>query len=149
MDTIRIALFDRREHAEPVREGLVRAGFQAKIHEESRLVLAWFVSKSAAGIRLEVPAEQVAEATKFLLDWDAREGVLRYAVRCPECKSLRIDYPQFTQRSFLPNLTLGLASEISLIDKEYYCEDCHCMWTKPGRKPGRVRPHMAPNYFLE
>jgi hypothetical protein len=40
-------------------------------------------------------------------------------------------------------------AELRLVEREYYCEDCHFMWPKSRSKPRRVRPHSAPDYFLE
>jgi len=44
---------------------------------------------------------------------------------------------------------MGLAAELGLIERQYYCEDCHCMWAKPDSRPHPVRHHLAPDYFLE
>jgi hypothetical protein len=149
MSTIRIALFMDVGEAEPVRERLVQAGIPAQIHHEPNLAMLWFVSKSAGGVRLEVPTDSAEHSRQLLLEWDAANGLLHGAIRCPECASLRIDFPQFTQKSLFTNLAMGLVAELRLLEREYYCEDCHCMWPRPGTKPGHVRRHMAPNYFIE
>jgi len=47
------------------------------------------------------------------------------------------------------NIALGLVARIGLLEKEYYCEDCHYMWPHEGAKPRRDRPNMAPYYFIE
>jgi mono/diheme cytochrome c family protein len=44
---------------------------------------------------------------------------------------------------------MGLMAEVGLVEREYYCEDCHCMWAKAGAKPRPARTHLAPDYFLE
>ena len=85
----------------------------------------------------------------MLIDWDANDGALRDAIHCPECGSLRVDYPQFTRKSLLTNLTMGVAANVGLVDKEFYCEDCHFTWPKHGTKPRRDRHNMAPYYFIE
>src|SRR5437867_11806898 len=103
MNRIPIAMFSDRAKAEPLQKRLGDAGVRAEIHDELRLEKLWFVSKSAAGVRLEVPAGQFERAYQLLLDWDAAEGALRDAIRCPECESLRVDYPQFTRKSLLTN----------------------------------------------
>src|SRR5205807_2689134 len=105
--------------------------------------------KPATGVRLEVPAEQFERAYNLLLEWDAKAGGLRNAIRCPECKSIRVDYPQFTRKSFLPNLVMGFFAALGLVQKEYYCEDCHYTWPKEGTKTSASRPHAAPYYFIE
>jgi transposase-like protein len=100
-------------------------------------------------LRLEVPSSQFEQAEQLLLDWDSTEGAMREAIRCPECKSLRVDYPQFTRKSLLTNLAVGLAAEVGVVEKQYYCQDCHFTWPREGTKPRRDRQHLAPYYFIE
>src|SRR5260370_17939777 len=115
MNGVRIALFSTRAEAEPSRTRLAQAGITAEIHDALRLARMWVVSKRAAGARLEIPASQLERANQLLLDWDAaQEGVLGNAIRCPECGSLRVDYPQFTRKSFLTNAAMGLIAEFGL-----------------------------------
>ena len=148
MNRIRLALFRDGAAAEPARSALVEAGVHAEIHDELQVERLWFVSKSAAGARLEVPVKQLERSIEMLLERDATEGFLRQAIRCPECRSLRIDFPQFTRKSFFTNLAMGLMAELHLVEREYYCEDCHCMWSPQGKRR-RERHHLAPNYFVE
>jgi len=143
-----VANFSHRAKAEPLQKRLVESGLQAEIHDELRLEKLWFVTKPAAGVRIEVPAHQFERAWQLLREWDVA-GALRDAIRCPECKSLRVDYPQFTRKSLLTNVVMGLAAEVRMVDKEYYCQDCHYTWPKEGVKPSRARPHMAPYFFIE
>src|SRR6058998_1195134 len=97
-----IALFNNRANAEPLQKRLVEAGIHAEIHDELRLEKLWFVSKPATGIRIEVPANQYERTYELLMNWDRQEVALRGAIRCPECKSLRIEYPQFTRKFLIP-----------------------------------------------
>ncbi len=149
MSRIPVALFSNRAKAEPLQRRLVESGVAAEIHDELRLEKLWFVSKPACGVRLEVPADQFERAYQLLVDWDSAEGALRDAIRCPECKSLRVDYPQFTRKFLIPNLAMGLMAALHAVQKEYYCEDCHFTWPKEGTKPSALRPHMAPYYFID
>lgn len=149
MSRIRIALFGDYAGAERVRQRLMQAGIPAEIHDEPGVAKLWFVSKRGAGVRLEVPAIHSERSTRLLLEWDAADGLLHDAIRCPECRSWRVDYPQVTRKSFFTNLAMGIVAGLGLVEREYYCEDCHSMWAKPGTKPPRIRAHMAPNYFLE
>ena len=145
MNRIRLALFRDRTSASSVRERLVKVGIRAELHDELQLERLWFVSKSLAGVRLEVPFEQLAPATKLLFDWHTTDN----AIRCPQCKSLRVDYPQFTRKSLLTNLVIGLLAEFRVVERDYYCEECHYMWPGPRVGPNRKRAHLAPNYFIE
>jgi predicted Zn-ribbon and HTH transcriptional regulator len=149
MNRMPVALFSNSSKAEPLRQRLVESGIRAEVHEELRLEKLWFVAKHSAGARLEVPADQFERAYEQLLQWDEAEGALRNAIRCPECRSLRVDYPQFTRKFFIPNLVMGLFAELGLIAKEYYCEDCHFTWPKEGTRARPGRAHMAPYYFIE
>src|SRR2546430_192825 len=149
MNRVVVAIFTDRAKAEPVQKRLAESGIQAEIHDELRLEKLWFVSRPAAGVRLEVPVSQFQRAAELLLGWDAAERALREAIRCPECKSLRVDYPQFTRKSFIPNLMMGLASQVGLVEREFYCEDCHFTWPKEGTRPRLNREHMAPYYFID
>src|SRR2546423_1550879 len=149
MTRIPVAMFNERAKAEPLRERLAGCGIPAEIHDELRWEKLWFGSKPATGVRLEVPASDFERAEQLLLDWDQAEGALQGAIRCPECRSLRVDYPQFTRKSMLTNMAMGLVAELGLVEKEYYCQDCHFTWPKEGTKPRRDRPHMSPHYFIE
>lgn len=149
MSSIRIALFNHRADAELARDRLTEAGIPAEVRDEPTLGRLWFISKAAAGVRLEVPADKGGRATALLLEWNEEAESLHDAIRCPECHSLRVDYPQFTEKSLLPNLVMGLLARLGVVEKDYYCEYCHCMWAKPDAKARPARGHMAPNYFLE
>jgi predicted Zn-ribbon and HTH transcriptional regulator len=149
MNTIAVALFSHRAKAEPIQKCLLEAGIRAEIHDELRLEKLWFIAKVGSGSRLEVPVDQFERAEQLLVGWDAAKAALSDAIRCPECKSLRVDYPQFTRKSLLTNLAVGLAAEVGLVEKEFYCQDCHYTWPKEGSKPRRDRPNMAPHYFIE
>ena len=149
MNRIPVATFITRSAAEPLQRRLTEAGIQAEVHDELKLEKLWFVSKDRSGARLEVPSDQFERAYQLLLDWDAAAGALREAVRCPECKSLRVQYPQFTRKSFIPNLLMGALAAIGQVEKQYYCEDCHYTWPKEGTKPSALRAHMAPHFFID
>ena len=149
MERLPVALFSRRSAAELVKNRLVQAGFDACTSEGSWLQRLWFVRKGEAGVTVEVPGDQLERAEKLLLEWDAAERVLREAIRCPECKSLRVQYPQYARHSLLTNFMLGLAAAIGLVEKEYYCENCHFTWPKEGLRARRDQPQLAPYYFVK
>jgi len=146
---MQIALFNHRAKAEPIQSRLVEAGINAEIHDELRLEKLWLACKDDCGVRLEVPANQFERAEDLLVEWDTKEGALRDAIHCPECGSLRVEYPQYTRKSLLTNLAMGVAANVGLVEKDYYCEECHFTWPKEGTKPRRNRPNMAPYYFIE
>ncbi len=132
MNWIRVALFTDALTAGEARNRLVGAGVPARIGHEPAAGRLWFVSSRDSGVRVETPADSSEAAARLLSDWDDGRECLRGAVRCPECGSFRIDFPQFTEKSVLTNLALGIVSVIGLVERDYYCEDCHLLWPKPA-----------------
>jgi hypothetical protein len=149
MTRVRVALFELPQAAEVVRQRLEKAGIAAEIHAEACLASLWFVFGKALGARLEVPIRLETVASRLLAEWDVAENGLPAVLRCPECGSFRVDYPQVTHKSVMTNLALGLIAVVGLLERDYYCEDCHCMWAKPRAHARPAGKHMGPNYFLE
>ena len=147
MNRMTVALFPNHASAEPLRKRLADGGIHAEIHDELRLEKLWFVSKNESGVRVEVPAEEFERAQNTLLEL-IDEPATREATRCPECGSFRIQYPQVTHKSMLTNLFIGFAAQVRLVERHYYCEECHCTWPHHP-VPYKPRPHSAPHYFIE
>jgi hypothetical protein len=112
-----VVTLNDRAKAAPIQRRLANAGIAAEINDEL-LEKLWFVSKEESDARIHVPMDQLERAQKLLLEWDASEGILREAIRCPECQSLQVHYPQFAHRSLIPNLMMGFLARIGLIEKE-------------------------------
>ena len=144
-----MVLYRDRAKAQVLQRRLVEAGFDATLNDKPQLRAFWFVSRQNDDVRVEVPCEQFARAENRLVDWSAAEGPLDGAIRCPECGSLRVQYPQYAQNSLLTNLAMGLLAELRALEKQYYCEDCHFSWPRDGYRARRDRPHSAPFYFIE
>src|SRR6266850_978422 len=147
MNRTSVALFNDRAKAAQIRERLAQAGISAEIHQ-GRLEKLWFVNRAEAGVHLEVPSNQFERVEQLLVDWDATEGALHDAIHCPECRSLLVEYPQVTRKSVLTNVAMGLSAMLGLVEKEYYCQECHFTWPKEGKKPQPGRPNCAPYYFI-
>jgi len=140
-------MFPDRAKAEPVCRRLAEAGINPEIHKNELLLeKLWFVQKSHP-VRIEVPCDQFEKAEEMLLDCDAK-GELPDAIRCPECRSLRVQYPQFAHKSVIPNVIVGLMATFGG-QKDFYCEDCHYTWPMEGTKISAARPHSAPHYFID
>jgi hypothetical protein len=139
MHTIPVVLFSNQPDAEPLQKRLIENGVAARMVR----------CQPPGSVRLEVPDDQFGRAHQLLMEWDILEGSLRRAIRCPECRSLRIEYPQYTHKSMLPNLFVAFFITIGATEKEFYCHDCHFTWPREGTKPSRIRPHSAPYYFIE
>ena len=149
MNTISIATFNNAAKAQPLKHRLEEAGIPAEIHNESCMERLWFVARPLAVIRVTVHQHDFEKALGLLHDWDIAGGPLSSAIRCPECSSCRVQYPQYAPKSVLPNLMIGLLAVLGVIKREFYCQDCHYTWPKRGARHSKIRPHMAPYYFLE
>jgi len=109
----------------------------------------WFVSRGEAGVRLTVPADEFERAYHLMAGWDRTEGGLPGAVRCPECRSFRVIYPQYTRRSLLTNFFVGFFTTLLRGERDYYCEECQYTWPKNPARNAAPRKHSAPDYFIE
>ena len=147
MNMVTVATFNEPSKAEPLQQRLEKAGIHAEICDESRYEWSWFVTKPIAAIRLKVHKQDFENGRRLIREWDSTDGVLREAVRCPQCGSSRVEYPQFTRKFLLPNI-VSLASVMGIIDKEFFCQECEYTWPKDA-KPPWPRKHGAPNYFIE
>ncbi|MBA3387093.1 MAG: hypothetical protein H0T95_10845 [Chthoniobacterales bacterium] len=62
-----------------------------------------------------------------MIDWETTDPDIGAAIRCPNCQSPRIEYPQMTRRFRLPWIA-NLLFAMKLFDKEFYCRDCQFTW---------------------
>lgn len=127
MTTTILATFHDLEPAQKLQQRFRQAGIPATVKDESRIQRLWFLSEPLAAVHVEVPVERHLEGRRLLKQLDMERGILRSAVRCPECQSSRIEFPQLTRKFALPGL-LGLFMALKLVPREFYCLDCHYTW---------------------
>jgi hypothetical protein len=127
MKTVPLATFNELEPAQTLQQRLQQAGIPATIHDESKLERFAFMSRPLAAIHVEVPQPQYLEARQLIGIWDTEQGALSRAVRCPDCHSSRVEFPQLT-RKFLTPALLRIFMSLRVIPQEFYCLDCHFTW---------------------
>jgi hypothetical protein len=127
MKDMTIASFDERDKADHLRERLEKAGIPCEVFDESRLQKYSFLSKPHAAVKLRVDADDFDEARRLLAGLDAVEDALHDAVRCPQCGSSRVEYPQFTRKFVTPTF-VEIFCFLHLMEREFYCEDCQFTW---------------------
>jgi len=127
MKTVPLATFNELEPAQMLQQRLQQAGIPALIHDESKLERFGFMSRPLAAIHVEVPQLRYLEARQLIELWDTDQGVLRSAVRCPDCHSSRVEFPQLTRKFVTPAL-LRVFMSLRVIPQEFYCLDCHFTW---------------------
>jgi hypothetical protein len=128
-----IATFDSPEPAERLANEMEDSGIPTEIVDESKLQHYWFGSPELhANFRLKIDKQTLGRAEEFLRKSDAAHEILRDAVRCPECGSSRVEYPQFT-RKFLLSALPSMFCRLGLVKAKYFCEDCQYTWLpRPG-----------------
>ena len=127
---VTIATFNEPAKAKHLKTRLQGAGVKADIHNDGRLQKA-LVGESLAGAKVLVNEEDFVEANKLMLEWEANDPEIGSAIRCPQCKSPRIEYPQLTRKFMTPWLASVLFA-VKIFPKEFYCQDCHFTWGKDG-----------------
>lgn len=130
---ITVATFNSPAAAEHLAARLRDTGCAATVYDESG-EQKWklFNLKPRAHLRVRVPEPEEQRALATLTEWKF-DSVLAEAVRCPECGSSRIEFPQFSRRTIMGALPAALAAT-GIIDQEFYCESCHFTW--PAEEPG-------------
>jgi hypothetical protein len=134
---VTIATFNEPAKAKHLKRRFQEAGIKADIHNEKYLQSVAFMSKPQANVKVHVEEEDFSRAQTLMVEWEATDPEVGSAIRCPQCGSPRIEYPQMTRKF----LTTGLASillTLKIFPKEFYCQDCHFTWTN-DEKPLRHR----------
>ncbi|MBA3881490.1 MAG: DUF2007 domain-containing protein [Chthoniobacterales bacterium] len=126
---VTIATFNESAKAKHLKERLQEAGVKADVHNEGHEQAARLVGKPQANVKVLVEEEDFTQAQKLMIDWEPTDPDIGCAVRCPQCRSPRIQYPQLPRKfPFIPGLASILLAT-KLFPKEFYCEDCHYTWT--------------------
>ena len=131
-----VATFNEREPADKIAIRLRDAGFHVDVFDESdaqRYLLLNLEPK--AHMRVRVSAEEGDRAIQQLNEWDKADNALSDAVRCPQCRSSRIEYPQFSRRTLMSAFPAAAAA-VGLVERKFYCEKCHFTWpAEPDVEP--------------
>ncbi len=128
---VTIATFNEASQAKHLKSRLQEAGVKADVHNEGRLQKAAMMGTPQANAKVQVNEEDFEAANKFMLEWEASDPEVGTAIRCPQCKSPRIEYPQLTRKFMTPWLA-SILFALKIFPKEFYCQDCHFTWGKDG-----------------
>jgi len=129
---VTIATFNEPAKAKHLKERLRQKGVKADVHNEGHLQSVAFMSKPQANAKVMVDEKDFEVAHQLLVDWEASDPDLgASAIRCPQCQSPRIEYPQLTRKFLTPGLA-AIFFALRIFPKEFYCQDCHFTWGKDG-----------------
>jgi transposase-like protein len=130
---VTIATYNETAKAKQLKEKFTAAGLKADVNNEANLQTYAFMSKPQANVKVKVEEQDFARAQALLVQWEAADPDIG-AIRCPQCNSTRIEYPQLTRKFLTPALA-GILFALKIFPKEFYCQDCHFTWTKEEQEP--------------
>jgi transposase-like protein len=126
---VTIATFNDPAKAKRLKERFQQAGLKADIHNEGHLQQVAFMSKPQANVKVQVDDNEFEQAQSLMVEWEASDPDIASAIiRCPQCGSSRIEYPQLTRKAITPAMASVLFA-LKIFPKEFYCEDCHFTWS--------------------
>ncbi|MDQ6808573.1 MAG: DUF2007 domain-containing protein [Verrucomicrobiota bacterium] len=126
---VTIATFNEPAKARHLKDRLTAAGVKADVHNEGSLQAVGMMSKPQANAKVFIEEADFEKAQNLMVEWETTDPDIGAAIRCPQCKSPRVEYPQMTRKFHTPwiaNILFGLR----IIEKEFYCQDCHFTWSK-------------------
>jgi len=125
-----IASFETSAPAEALALRLDDEGFGAITYNDSGEQLLRFCNPHPhAQWHVMVPPEKFDDALKRLKELDATEQILRFAIRCPDCGSTEVEYPQFSRNTIVGAIIPAAAAAMGLVERQFYCTVCHFTWS--------------------
>lgn len=124
---VTIATFNERTKAKHLRDRFQNSGITADVAGEGGLQRAASLADKQANVKVKVDEKDFERARKMLLEWEKTDPEVGAALRCPQCGSPDIEYPQLTRKFLTPALA-GILFALKLFPKEYYCQSCHNTW---------------------
>ena len=140
-----VAIFENASDGKMLETALKDRGFETRTYNDKLLQCVLFLCPPHATIRVQVRGNDFKKATCFLDHEPATSVLLRRAIRCPSCGSLRVQYPQMTRRFLLPTLLLHLGIIFRVIVHEAYCENCHWLWSLSKKRVSAPAKALAAN----
>lgn len=125
---VNVAIFKHESEAWALAERLHEQGFESRSRDDHKVQMFWFFAPPRATYRVQVNAKDAAAAQEFVETDFSAKPLIKQAIHCPECKSIRIEYPQMTRRFITPTILLDLAILFRIIDHQAYCQECHYTW---------------------
>jgi hypothetical protein len=94
---VTIATYNEPAKAKRLKEKFQQAGVKADLHNEANLQTYAFMSKPQANAKVMVTEDDFGRAQALMVEWEAADPDIG-ALRCPQCNSPRIEYPQLTRK---------------------------------------------------
>ncbi len=136
-----IASFDEQQPAEALARRLSEEGFEGISSNDAADQLLRFCNlHPRAHCHVQVPGPRLEAALQRLKELDQSEpALLASAIRCPECGSFQVEFPQFSRKTVVGAIGPALAAAAGLVDREFYCTACQFSWP-PTSDPAETVP---------
>ncbi len=128
---VTIATFNEPAKAKHLKDRLQQAGVRADVNNEGHFQAVAGLSKPQANVKVMVDEDDFRKAHQLMVEWEPTDPEIGAAIRCPQCQSPRIEYPQVTRKFNLPWVA-SILFALKLFPKQFYCQDCHNTWGKGG-----------------
>jgi len=129
---VTVATFNDAAKAKGLKERLQQAGLRADMINEGHIQQVAFMSKPQANMKVKVDDKDFEKALGLMVQWESTDPEVASAmIRCPQCNSSQIEYPQMTRKFLTPALASVLFT-LKIFPKEFYCENCHFTWSHEG-----------------
>jgi transposase-like protein len=131
---VTIATFNEAAKAKRLKDRLREAGINADVHNEGHLQQVAFMSRPQANNKVMVEDDDFERTQQLMVEWESTDpDVANALIRCPQCRSSRIEYPQLS-RKFLTPAVASVLFALRIFPKEFYCQDCHYTWGDEDQK---------------
>src|ERR1039458_3015760 len=102
---VTVATFNDAAKAKRLKERLKQAGLRADMINEGHIQQVAFMSKPQANVKVKVDDNDFEKARGLMVEWESTDPEVASAmIRCPQCNSSQIEYPQMTRKFLTPAL---------------------------------------------
>ena len=123
-----IAAFDDERPARALALRMDEEGFEATASSDSMEQLLMFYNPHPrAQHHVFVPGQKLEAALQWLHGLDPKDPVVGSAIRCPDCGSTRVEYPQFSRKTIVGSLP-AIGAALGLVERQFYCAACQFTW---------------------
>ena len=125
---VTIATFNEPDKAKRLKQRFQESGIKADIHNEGHLQAVAFMSRPKANAKVMVDDSDFERGQNLMIEWESSDPEIAAAmIRCPQCGSSNIEYPQMTRKFLTPALA-SILFALKVFPKEFYCQSCHYTW---------------------
>src|SRR6266571_8278767 len=96
---VTIATFNEPAKAKNLKQRFQQAGLHADIHNERHLQQVAFMSKPQANAKVMVDDNDFERTQNLMIEWETSDpDVAAAIIRCQQCGSCQVEYPQMTRK---------------------------------------------------